>query len=440
MDRRPFQSPSDPTWTLWDREGWRIAGFEVRFGWTAWLVFVLVTCAAAGLLPSAAPGLGATVYLFAGVVAAVLLFAALLAHGLAHALAARRHGLAVARIDLGLFRGGTHLQAEPTSPRVEARVAAAGPAASLALGVTTAVAAGMLSLAGSPILLVVALDYATAANLLIGLFSLPPVVPVAPVDGGGLLRAWLWHRHRNRDRAAVTAARAGQGLGALMLAAGAALLLIDGRLGLWTAVVGGFLLLTATARLRTALCIAATRGLTVADLLPARPEPPTTVPAWHNVAAALAAHPIASTESVLVVCNGDGSPHGLVGVGQLAAVPSKWRQEVNVGALATPLKQITVTHPDEPLPALIRRLAIEPTAAGCFRRALSGPGAHVLVLAGGRTLALLGAGQLAMVRTRAAAAATVPTQRTTPCQSRWPTNARPGPPELPQPAPQGQRR
>ena len=74
-------------------------------------------------------------------VAAVVFFASLLAHELGHALQARREGVQIEGITLWLFGGVAKFAGEFLSAGAELRIAAAGPAASLAIGVAFELAA-----------------------------------------------------------------------------------------------------------------------------------------------------------------------------------------------------------------------------------------------------------------------------------------------------------
>ena len=67
------------------------------------------------------------------VASVLLLFASLIVHELGHALVARREGVEVKRIDLFLFGGITQMSRDSTNPGEEFRIAAAGPAATLAV-------------------------------------------------------------------------------------------------------------------------------------------------------------------------------------------------------------------------------------------------------------------------------------------------------------------
>src|ERR1700730_15413562 len=65
------------------------------------------------------------------VVTVLLFFGSLIMHELGHALAARRQGIEIRRIDLFLFGGLTQMSRDARSPGEEFKIAAAGPLATL---------------------------------------------------------------------------------------------------------------------------------------------------------------------------------------------------------------------------------------------------------------------------------------------------------------------
>jgi Zn-dependent protease len=130
------------------------------------------------------------------IVSMVLAFgtiASLTLHELGHAFAARRCGLTVLGVAVRWFGAGTYIdKGYPDGPTAW-RVAAAGPAASLAtasgsLGLAVVVAPGPVR---------IGLVGLTAVNLFLCVSN---VVPVAPLDGYRVLLGLLWIR-RSRVRA-----------------------------------------------------------------------------------------------------------------------------------------------------------------------------------------------------------------------------------------------
>src|ERR1700694_2810583 len=70
-----------------------------------------------------------------GIVTALLFFASVLAHELAHSLVARRRGIPIKQITLFIFGGVSSLEGEPTTAPVEAWIAFVGPLTSIIIGV-----------------------------------------------------------------------------------------------------------------------------------------------------------------------------------------------------------------------------------------------------------------------------------------------------------------
>ncbi len=98
----------------------RIAGIKVGLNWSLLLVVVLIAWSlASGSFPSEVPGRSVGWYWVAGLVAAILFIASLLAHELAHSLVAQRLGVRVDGITLWLFGGISRLSGEANSRRLD---------------------------------------------------------------------------------------------------------------------------------------------------------------------------------------------------------------------------------------------------------------------------------------------------------------------------------
>jgi Zn-dependent protease len=215
--------------------------FDIRVGvHVSWLaVYAFMSVALAHGLATLPRG---EAYAF-GATCALVLFASVVGHELAHALVARRFGVRTSAITLFLFGGVATLEEEPPSPKADALVALAGPAFSAAL----ALVAFMLLFTVDrfvPGRLGTALGYlgtyVVLANAVLAVFN---VIPAYPMDGGRVLRALLWRRWRDRAAATNLASRVGIAFALLLVVAG--VLLVAGSRELaygWYVVLGAFLL------------------------------------------------------------------------------------------------------------------------------------------------------------------------------------------------------
>lgn len=323
----------------------RYGGIPARAHWSLLVILGLVTqLLAVGVLPAALPGRHPAGYWLVGAGAAVTFLAAILAHELAHAFAARRHGIEVKHITLWMLGGVTELRGEARSPRAEAVIAGSGPATSLALG---GAFAGLTWLFAGPGLLPAALAWLAGVNLLLGLFNL---LPGAPLDGGRILRAALWQRHRDRARAAEASARAGAVVGVIIVGLGAVQLVTGTVLGLWLMLIGWFMIGAANGERQAA---AGTRlaGRVARDIMV---TPPLLAPSWWTVAAfADQLRHDAAPPPVLAMVDFDGSPAGLVTLRDLQRVPAADRDTTRLrDATRLRIGPLVVT-PDTPLPELM---------------------------------------------------------------------------------------
>ncbi|MFN0057573.1 MAG: site-2 protease family protein [Planctomycetota bacterium] len=147
----------------------------------------------------------------------VLLFGSVLLHEFGHALTARHYGIVTSRISLHFFGGVARMDREPRRPLEEFWIASAGPIVSLCiascafLGTQAAVALELADVGRK------LLSDLFIINLMLGLFNL---LPGYPMDGGRLLRAFLWKRWRNQRRATLAASRGGEIVGYGLVALG----------------------------------------------------------------------------------------------------------------------------------------------------------------------------------------------------------------------------
>jgi Zn-dependent protease len=372
----PGRPPLDPGYFSHPGQGFRLAGIPVTLTPGACLLGVLAAGFGAFTLPALDPGRSLAGYLAAAAGVVVVLLASMVAHELAHSVMARRYGLSVP-VTVGLFGGVRHGRArrpgsateqELPGPGAQWRVAAAGPLASLLLGLASAAAAVAASLLGAGLLVVAV---AAAAAWVNGLLAVANLVPGAGLDGGRIVRALAWARSGDPTRAGLTAARFGQVSGAILIAAGVAALALGHLTGLWFGLMGLLMAGASRAEASQVRTSAALAGVRVRDILPPDGGLGPTVRGWQTVqdflggdapgrdfpgrdgADRLAGHGPAAYP----VRDFDGQLSGLVTLTQLLAVPENRRDAARLSQVATPVACLAFTTLDEPLTGLRARLA-----------------------------------------------------------------------------------
>ncbi len=195
----------------------RLLGVPIGINGGVLLVSVLLAISLAQVsLPSIAPRHPTSAYWFAAVLGVVGFLVSLVGHELGHSYIAQRNGVRVAEITLWLFGGVAKLEGDADEPGAEFRIAAAGPAMSMVIAVLAGLSAWEIDqLDGSRVLLGL-LVWLSAINVILAVSNL---LPAFPLDGGRMLRAFLWRRSGRKRRATRTAAMIGQVLAVVILIA-----------------------------------------------------------------------------------------------------------------------------------------------------------------------------------------------------------------------------
>lgn len=163
-----------------------IGGIPITIAWSWVLSIVLVTVLGVPVVRQVVPGTSRTAAIAVSVALAILLGLSVLVHELGHCLAARALGVRVTRVRIYLVGGMSELSTLPASPRDEAVIAAAGPAASAVLAAIFGLLIGSVPDGTLAWLLVVLL---ALSNAVVAAFNL---LPALPLDGGRVLRAGVW--------------------------------------------------------------------------------------------------------------------------------------------------------------------------------------------------------------------------------------------------------
>lgn len=222
----------------------KIAGINIGLHWSIALIAGLFTITLAGtILPATVPGYATAAYLAVAAATTAALLGSIIAHELGHSVVAKNNGVGVAGITLFALGGVAKLESEPRTPGAAARIALAGPAVSVAIGVAALVVSVAAGVVGFSPLLVAGITWLGIFNLAVAVFNM---LPALPLDGGRALQAALWKRKGNRHEATISAATLGRYIGSAMIAFGLWQFLGGGG-GLWTALIGWFIVSSARA-------------------------------------------------------------------------------------------------------------------------------------------------------------------------------------------------
>lgn len=243
----------------------RIIGIPITIHYTMWFVFLLIAWSLASSMPLQYPGLSTATYWGIGIVSAVVLFASVLVHELAHSYIAKKNGLHIARITLFFFGGVSEMTQEPRDPSLEARMAAAGPFTSFLIALVLGFGWFLGNLAHAPIAVVVILQYGAFINAILGVFNL---LPAFPLDGGRVLRGVIWKRYNSFLRATKTATRVSEALSVLMIGAGLVFAVFGEFLnGIWLVFLGWFIRSGAETGLRQTIMEETLSGMKVESVM-----------------------------------------------------------------------------------------------------------------------------------------------------------------------------
>lgn len=326
-----------------------IAGIEIRVHVSWLIIVVLISWSAESWFSASYPGWAALTYWLVGLLAALLLFASVLAHELAHSLVARARGLPVKNITLFIFGGVSDLEQEPKSAGVEFQMAFVGPITSLLIGGLAYLF--WLALAGASSPLAALLAYLALTNVLLGVFNL---VPGFPLDGGRVLRSIIWKISGNLRTATRVATLLGQVIAYLLIFTGIWLFftvdLID---GIWFGLIGWFLLNGAQAANSQMVLETMLKGVTVRQVMNASP-----VTISANIAVQKLVDEVLLPRGLRSVFVVQGEQlAGLITLSDIRHLPREQWEQTLVGWAMLPLERLHTATPEQSLNEVVALMA-----------------------------------------------------------------------------------
>jgi Zn-dependent protease len=243
----------------------RIGGIDIVVDYSWFIIlFLVIYTMAESFFPQTHQHYTAPQYWIMGTIAAVLIFITILIHELAHSFVAIKNGIRITSIRLLIFGGLSQASSEPKSGRQEFLIALAGPAASMILGgcflftyfVTESISAPVSGIAGCVAL----------ANILLAILNL---MPGFPLDGGRILRAFLWDHWNDMTRATKVVSQIGNAFALFLIILGILLFLLTQSIisGLWLVFLGLFMKQSAVGSFHAVMMKRALSGMQVQQIM-----------------------------------------------------------------------------------------------------------------------------------------------------------------------------
>ena len=329
-----------------------IDGFEIKLDPSWFLIAGLITWTlSTQYFPVTLPGLTGTAYLVLAIVAMLGFFGSLLLHELSHSVVARSYGVQIKGITLFIFGGMAELETEVPTAKAELWVALAGPAMSLCLSLGFWISSLVIQTVFDITALAVVLSYLATVNLIIAVFNM---VPAFPLDGGRVLRAYLWSRHGDVLKATKTAARSGTIFGYTLIILGVMVLFQSAATaGLWYVLIGFFVLAAARSAYQNQLMHSTFDGKTVSAVMVRDPivvAPELTLSLFVNQV--VLKHGVSFAPVV-----SDGVLIGQIDKDVLSAIDRENWGNTRVGDVFAGLDVATTIAPDMPVEDLLKEIA-----------------------------------------------------------------------------------
>jgi Zn-dependent protease len=274
-----------------------------------------------------------------GLLLAVLLFASVFIHELAHAIAAWSFGRKVSAIVLTLWGGHTSFDARNLTPRVIGVTAIAGPLANVVIAtaawitVQSGVATGTASLV---------VGWLAWANGLLAIFN---VLPGIPLDGGKVLSSVVWAVTGNQLKGTLIGGWAGRAVAVFAVVFTIGFPLVRGyQIDIVNVVVAallfGIIWPAASSAIHSVKAQERRESVSIGGIM----RPAIGVPHTVSVATAREGALRAGAMEVVVLA-ADGAPAAIVSVPTMDRVPAERRAEEGLQSVSVPIPRGAIVTP-----------------------------------------------------------------------------------------------
>lgn len=221
----------------------RIFGIEIGLHYSWFIIALLIILSLSGEFQALNPQWESGVIWATAIVTGLLFFTTIILHELSHAAVAKARHLPVRSITLFALGGVAQIEREPNEAGTDFLMGIVGPVASALIGMLCLLVAwtvGWSPLVAPETPLLATLMWLGYINISLAVFNL---IPAFPLDGGRVLRGFIWWITGDGVRATRVATRIGQVFAVAFMILGILRFFNGAGLGgLWIAFIGFFLL------------------------------------------------------------------------------------------------------------------------------------------------------------------------------------------------------
>ncbi len=331
----------------------RLFGISIRIDYTWFVVFALIVWTLGShYFPRQYPLWSQSIYWLMGIVTAVIFFASIIAHELAHSLVSKSKGVPVNSITLFIFGGVAEISDEPKKPSAEFLMAIAGPLTSFVIAIVfwlLSMVSGYNRTPFSAMML-----WLSIINTTIAVFNL---IPGFPLDGGRILRSIIWKVTGNFKTATRSASFVGRVIAYLFILWGIWRIFAKNDVfgGIWIAFIGWFLENASASSYRQMTLKDALKGMKVRDIMVSDCM---VLPSYLTVRSLVDNYILHSNNQCFPISDGSQIV-GIITLNMIKEIPQSQWETVTIGEAMFPLDKIIYVHPDEEVFTVMQKMAVE---------------------------------------------------------------------------------
>jgi Zn-dependent protease len=330
----------------------KLFGISIRIDYTWFVIFALIAWTLGShYFPQLYPHWNQTIYWIMAILTAIIFFASIVAHELAHSLVSKARGVPVRSITLFIFGGVAEISDEPKKPSYEFWMAIAGPLTSIGIAAMFGVLYFISGRSKTPFSAMSL--WLSGINLTIAIFNL---IPGFPLDGGRVLRSIVWGITGNLRSATRIASIVGRVVAYLFILWGIWRIFLNNDVfgGIWIAFIGWFLENAASSSYRQLALKETFQDVRVRDIMMSDCPSLSSNLTIRELVDTYILHSVHQCFPVV----SEGNVLGIITLQNIKEIPRDRWESLTVSEAMIPLHEMISVHPDEEVLSVMQKMAV----------------------------------------------------------------------------------